>query len=39
MEEFCLQNNLQVKAIKEVHYLCLQLERLLYEATNAKSEF
>jgi hypothetical protein len=33
MEEFCSQNNLQVKAIKEVHYLCLQLERLINEAS------
>jgi uncharacterized protein (DUF305 family) len=23
MEQFCQDNNLQVKAIKEVHYLCL----------------
>jgi phosphosulfolactate synthase (CoM biosynthesis protein A) len=33
MEKFCAENNLQVKAIKEVHYLCLQLERLIFEAT------
>jgi hypothetical protein len=32
MEEFCMSNNLQIKAIKEVHYLCLQLERLINEA-------
>lgn len=27
-----MSNNLQIKAIKEVHYLCLQLERLINEA-------
>lgn len=41
MEVFCSQNNLQVKAVKEVHYLCLQLERLLHDATKheASEEF
>lgn len=33
METFCIENHLQVKALKEVHYLCLQLERLLNEAS------
>jgi hypothetical protein len=37
MEDFCLSNNLQTKAIKEVHYICLQLERLLFEATSTSS--
>jgi predicted ATP-dependent Lon-type protease len=39
MEQFCLKNNLQVKAIKEVHFLCLQLERLVFEATRSEDEF
>lgn len=29
--EFCSQNFLQVKAIKEVHFLCLQLEKMMKE--------
>lgn len=33
MEEFCMDNKLQVKAIKEVHYLCLQLEKLMNEVS------
>jgi hypothetical protein len=36
MSIFCQSNNLQVKAIKEVHFLCLQLERLVQEATTTK---
>jgi len=39
MEQFCLKNNLQVKAIKEVHFLCLQLERLVFEATRGEAAF
>ena len=36
MERFCRENNLQVKAMKEVHYLCLQLERLVNDASNER---
>jgi hypothetical protein len=39
LEIFCRDNNLQPKAIKEVHYLCLQLERLMFEATKNSDEF
>lgn len=40
MDKFCFENNLQIKAIKEVHYLCLQLERLMFDATkNEGQEF
>lgn len=38
MTIFCSENNLQVKAIKEVHFLCLQLERLVQEATTTKDQ-
>lgn len=30
MEKFCRENKLQPKAIKEVHYLCLQLQRIFF---------
>ena len=39
IEEFCRVNNLQTKAIKEVHYLCIQLHKMAKEiVTSALSE-
>ena len=31
IQEFCSCNYLQIKAIKEVHFLCLQLEKMMRE--------
>ena len=31
MEEFCEENNLLLKSMKEIHYLCIQLEKMLRE--------
>lgn len=31
IEKFCADHHLQVKATKEVHFLCLQLEKMMKE--------
>ena len=31
IETFCQENALQLKAVKEVHFLCLQLEKMMKE--------
>jgi len=31
METFCEQNDLELKALKEVHYLCIQLQKMMHE--------
>jgi hypothetical protein len=31
MQEFCTENMLLMKSMKEIHYLCLQLEKMLQE--------
>ena len=31
IEQFCIEHSLQLKAMKEVHFLCLQLEKMMIE--------
>ena len=38
MQTFCEQNYLQLKSIKEVHYLCIQLQRMFTQELLAKDQ-
>jgi hypothetical protein len=31
IEQFCNENSLQVKPMKEIHFLCLQLEKMMQD--------
>jgi ATP-dependent RNA helicase DHX37/DHR1 len=36
INQFCTDNNLQVKSVKEVHYLCIQLQRMANEVVTGE---